>query len=49
MQVFYIHCNSCGYEDFDVKVGYSRTVASGSRWVCPLCNQEVSDVDIDEP
>lgn len=45
--VDYIYCNSCGYEDFDVKVAYSRCTANGDWYLCPKCNKETSDVNID--
>jgi len=34
------YCNSCGYEDFDIDVSYSRTVANGDLFYCPLCKEE---------
>jgi hypothetical protein len=44
MEVEYIYCPSCGYEDYDVFVGYSRTTASGDVFICPKCKQETTFV-----
>ena len=44
----YIYCNGCGYEDFDVKVGFSRTTANGDWWICPLCKEETGNVSFYE-
>lgn len=48
MDVDYIYCDHCGYEDFDVRVAYSRQTANGEWYVCPICNQETSNVDVGE-
>jgi uncharacterized Zn finger protein len=44
----YIYCDSCGYEDFEVVVVYSRTTASGALYICPSCREETSHVENDE-
>tara|TARA_Y100000310_G_scaffold151530_1_gene151109 strand:+ start:1906 stop:2064 length:159 start_codon:yes stop_codon:yes gene_type:complete len=44
-KVDYIYCTSCGYEDSDVEIAYSRKMASGDVWVCPNCSKETMDVD----
>lgn len=38
----------CGYEDFDIHVAFSRTVANGDVCLCPKCNKESMDFNIDE-
>ena len=48
MWVDYINCQSCGYEDFEMDVDFSRTTASGDLYVCPRCEEETSDVIIEE-
>lgn len=48
MEVEYIYCNSCGYEDFDVKVAYSRATANCELYICPCCNEETSNVETGE-
>ena len=47
MNVSYIYCSHCGYEDFDIFVAYSCTKANGDFYYCPLCNKETSDIEID--
>lgn len=47
-KVDYVYCGSCGYEDFDCNVAYSRRTADGSWWFCPACNAEISQVEVDE-
>lgn len=42
------YCNSCGYEDFDIEVAYSRQTADDNYYFCPLCDSESSNVEIDE-
>ena len=42
MEVEYFYCNSCGYEDFNIQVAFSRTTANGDWCLCPECNQESS-------
>ena len=49
MDVDYVYCPYCGYEDFNVYVGYSRTCANGDFYYCPMCGKETSNVEIDEP
>lgn len=48
MEVEYIYCSSCGYEDHDLTVGYSRTTADGDWYLCPGCGEETSNVDAGE-
>ena len=36
----YYYCTHCGYEDFDVEIGFSRNTANGSWYFCPKCNHE---------
>jgi hypothetical protein len=40
MELEYVYCNSCGYEDSNIFVAYSRTTASGDHYLCPECNCE---------
>lgn len=47
-KVDYVYCNSCGYEDNDCDVAYSRSTADGDWWICPSCSKEISGVVIDE-
>ena len=42
--VDYIQCSSCGYEDFDVEVAFSRRTASDELWFCPNCGEETANV-----
>lgn len=42
----YVYCNSCGYEDFDMQVFYSRQTANGDWFLCPVCGQETNDVEL---
>jgi Zn finger protein HypA/HybF involved in hydrogenase expression len=44
MDAEYIYCPSCGYEDYDVFVVFSRTVANGDVYICPLCKEETTHV-----
>ena len=46
--VNYIYCSSCGYEDFDIEVGYSRATADSEWYICPECKQETSNVEVAE-
>lgn len=48
MRVDYIYCNSCGFEDFDCYVVFSRTTSNSDWYCCPRCNKETSYVDIGE-
>lgn len=48
MKVSYIYCSSCGLEDFDCNVGYSRQTANGDWWCCPSCNEETSNVEVED-
>lgn len=48
MEVKYISCSSCGFEDFDTTVIYNRTTATGDLYLCPSCGEETSDVDLHE-
>ncbi len=41
MEVEYFYCNSCGFEDSDIFVEFSRAVANGDVCLCPECNEEV--------
>lgn len=41
MDVECFYCNSCGCEEFDIKVDYVRTVANGGICLCPGCGEEV--------
>ena len=41
MDVSYVYCNHCGYEDTEVFVAYSRTCASGDLWICPKCGDRM--------
>ena len=47
MDVDYIYCPYCGYENDHIFVAYSRTCASGDLWICPECGEETSQVDIE--
>lgn len=40
MDVDYYYCTGCGFEDFDLFVGYVRSVANGSLYKCPGCGEE---------
>lgn len=43
METEYFYCTSCGYEDFDLFVAYSRTTAEDTDWyICPCCKEESS-------
>ena len=46
MDVEYIYCPSCGYEDCDCYVEYSATYANGDFFICPWCHEETSHVDV---
>lgn len=46
MEVDYIYCSYCGYEDFNIFVAYSRTTANGDWYYCPCCKEETSSVDV---
>jgi len=46
MEVEYFYCASCGYEAFDINVGFSRTTASENLYICPSCKKESSCVDV---
>lgn len=48
MDVGYIYCPNCGYEDFNVPVEFSRTVANGDLFLCPMCKEETSHFEIEE-
>lgn len=48
MEVEYFYCDSCGYEDFDISVVFSRTAANGDICLCPQCNKESMDFKIYE-
>ncbi|MFA7287418.1 MAG: hypothetical protein WC055_00915 [Melioribacteraceae bacterium] len=48
MKVEWIYCQHCGYEDFDVFVAYSRSVANGDVYLCPACNKETMSVETGE-
>ena len=41
MELEYFYCSYCGYEDFDIFVAYSRTVANGDICLCPNCKEEI--------
>ena len=45
MDVIYFYCNSCGYEDFDIRVGYSRRTADSEWCICPECGEESSNFE----
>lgn len=45
MDVEYIYCPSCGYEDYVV---YSATYANGDFFICPGCGEETSHVEVGE-
>lgn len=40
MNTKYYYCHECGYEEFNVRVAYSRTVANGTLCKCPACGEE---------
>lgn len=40
MNTLYYYCADCGYEEFNIWVAYSRTVANGDLCYCPLCKAE---------
>ena len=42
--VDYICCSSCGFEAFDIKIEFVRTVANGGVYKCPCCEKETMDV-----
>lgn len=46
MDVDYFYCNDCGYEDNEITVEYSRTVANGDLVFCPECGAESSGFEI---
>jgi len=46
MVVDYIYCDECGYEDQNVYAEYSRTVANGEVYLCPLCGNETMNVEV---
>jgi predicted RNA-binding Zn-ribbon protein involved in translation (DUF1610 family) len=48
MNVSYFYCPSCGYEDFDIYVGYVRATADSEWCECPKCGEESSVFDIEE-
>lgn len=48
MNADYFYCTSCGYEDFDIFVAYSRTTANASWYLCPCCGEESSHAEVDE-
>lgn len=48
MEVDYFYCTSCGYEDFDIFVAYSRQTANAEWYICPLCKEESSHVGYEE-
>ncbi len=45
MNVDYIYCPSCGYENTDIYVAYSATYANGDFYICPGCGEETSHVE----
>lgn len=45
--VEYFYCTSCGYEGFDVRVGFIRSTANCELYECPLCKKETSDVEVE--
>lgn len=45
MEVSYFYCGSCGYEDFNIQVGFIRTTANADWWECPLYGKETSYVE----
>jgi hypothetical protein len=47
MEVEYFYCDSCGYEDFNIFVAYSRQTANGEWYLCPACNQESSNFEVE--
>jgi len=47
-KVDYFYCGSCGYEDFDIEVAYSRQTANDEYYICPLCKVESSHVEVDD-
>lgn len=40
MDTKYYYCSYCGYEDFNIRVAYARSVANGDLYYCPLCGKE---------
>lgn len=40
MDVNYFYCPHCGYEDFDIYVGFSATYADDDYYFCPKCKEE---------
>lgn len=48
MNVDYIYCPHCGYEDWDVFVAYSRATADSEWYICPECKEETSQVDVQD-
>lgn len=44
MILSYIYCNHCGYENTNVFVAYTRSVANGNVYLCPGCDEECLDV-----
>lgn len=41
MEVEYLYCPNCGYEENHIYVEYLRTCASGDLVACPGCGGEV--------
>ncbi|WP_432773913.1 hypothetical protein [Vibrio parahaemolyticus] len=44
----YMQCGSCGYEDINIPVAYSRQTANGEYYYCPQCNAEIWQVEFEE-
>lgn len=45
--VDYVSCSSCGYEAFDARIKYIRSVANEDVYRCPLCQEETMDIQND--
>ena len=40
------YCESCGAEDIDTWLAFSRTVANGDICICPECGGEIMHFDV---
>lgn len=48
MFVFYFYCHACSFEDFDLKVAYSRQTSEARYCFCPACNKESSSFETED-
>ena len=47
MELKYIYCHHCGYEEQNIFCAYSRSTASGNSYFCNGCGKETEDVNED--